>query len=125
MPVTEQDLARELAHLEDRLGIGRGQLPIPAFPVPRPRNQKGAIPQRGLAGAVTPEEGSPGDHSGEVRARLLSLALEAYRHRKISRGKLHELGRMVDTEETEVDDLLELLGILDEDIEDEVLLPGG
>ena len=53
----------------------------------------------------------------------MSLALEAYRRQKISRGKLHELGRMVDTQDTEIDDLLELLGFLEDDAEDEVLLP--
>ena len=75
------------------------------------------------AAAETPEQGPLENHGGDFRTRFLSLALEAYRRQKISRGKLHELGRMVDTPDSEIDDLLELLGFLDEDIEDEVLLP--
>lgn len=60
----------------------------------------------------------------DFRSRFLSLALEAYRRSKISRGKLHELGRLVDTAETEIDDLLDRLGFLDDEEDDEVLLPG-
>jgi hypothetical protein len=78
---------------------------------------------RRQAGGEAPEEGPLGDHDGDFRTRFLSLALEAYRLEKISRGKLHELGRMVDTRDAEIDDLLELLGFLDDDSEDEVLLP--
>jgi Zn-dependent peptidase ImmA (M78 family)/transcriptional regulator with XRE-family HTH domain len=61
----------------------------------------------------------------DFRSRFLSLALEAYRRSKISRGKLHELGRLVDTPETEIDHLLDRLGFLDDDGEDdEILIPG-
>lgn len=62
-------------------------------------------------------------HGEDFRSRFLSLALEAYRRDKISRGKLHELGRLVGTSETEIDDLLDLLGFLEEAAEDEILLP--
>ena len=74
--------------------------------------------RRGAA-AETLEEEPLENHSGDFRTRFLSLALEAYRRQKISRGKLHELGRMVDTPDTEIDDLLELLGFLDDDTEDD------
>lgn len=52
---------------------------------------------------------------GDFRGRFLSLALEAYRRDKISRGKLHHLGRLVGTSTTDIDDLLERLGFLDDD----------
>jgi len=68
--------------------------------------------------------GALGESAGDFRSRFLSLALEAYRRSKISRGKLHELGRLVDTPDTEIDDLLDRLGFLVDDEDDEVLLPG-
>jgi Zn-dependent peptidase ImmA (M78 family)/DNA-binding XRE family transcriptional regulator len=69
------------------------------------------------------DEADLGALGGDFRGRFLSLALEAYRRDKISRGRLHELGRLVATPETEIDDLLGLLGFLEEDEEDELLLP--
>ncbi len=47
----------------------------------------------------------------EFRHRFLALALEAFRRAKISRGKLHELGRMVAAEPEDIDSNLEALGI--------------
>jgi Zn-dependent peptidase ImmA (M78 family)/transcriptional regulator with XRE-family HTH domain len=51
---------------------------------------------------------------GDFRGRFLSLAFEAYRREKISRGKLHELGRLVDVSAEELDELLDRLGLLDD-----------
>jgi Zn-dependent peptidase ImmA (M78 family)/transcriptional regulator with XRE-family HTH domain len=67
------------------------------------------------------ERGTPPE--GDFRTRLLSLALEAYRRSKISRGKLHELGRLVDTPETEIDELLDLLGFSEGGEDDETSVP--
>lgn len=67
------------------------------------------------------DEGALEAHGEDFKTRFLSLALEAYRRQKISRGKLRQLGRLVDTPETEIDDLLDLLGFSEE--EDEILLP--
>lgn len=52
---------------------------------------------------------------GDFRGRFLSLALEAYRREKISRGKLRELGRLVGADWDEIDELVERLGFLDDD----------
>lgn len=62
-------------------------------------------------------------HGGNFRTRFLSLALEAYRREEISRGKLRELAWLVDTPEPDLDRLLDLLGFLDEEMDDEILLP--
>lgn len=68
------------------------------------------------------ERGAP--RNGDFRTRFLSLALEAYRRSKISRGKLHEIGRLVDTLEAEIDELLDRLGLGGEGEDDEILVPG-
>lgn len=67
------------------------------------------------------ERGAP--PNGDFRTRFLSLALEAYRRSKISRGKLHELGRLVGTLEAEMDELLDRLGFVEEGEDDEILVP--
>jgi Zn-dependent peptidase ImmA (M78 family)/transcriptional regulator with XRE-family HTH domain len=62
-------------------------------------------------------------HERDFRGRFLSLALEAYRRDRISRGRLYELGRLVGKPRDHIDDLLDLLGFLQEDEEDEILRP--
>lgn len=47
----------------------------------------------------------------EFRHRFLALALEAFRRAKISRGKFHELGRMVAANSEDIDSNLKALGI--------------
>lgn len=61
------------------------------------------------------EEGAAETTGGDFRGRFLSLALEAYRRDRISRGKLRELGRLVGVGWEEVDELVERLGFLEDD----------
>lgn len=74
-------------------------------------------------------EKGAGSQSGETpprsdfRTRFLTLALEAYRRDKISRGKLRTLADLVDLPPSGLDRLLWASG-LEDDEEDEVLLPG-
>lgn len=74
------------------------------------------------------EQGPDGAHiepeTSDFRTRFLSLALEAYRRDKISRGKIHELGRLVGASPDEIDDLLDRLGFLDGEEDTDFLLPG-
>jgi len=67
-----------------------------------------------------PEEA---DDRDEYRHRFLSLALEAFRRREISRGKLTELAALVDLGEPQVTEVLERVGFLDADDLPDVLLP--
>jgi Zn-dependent peptidase ImmA (M78 family) len=63
----------------------------------------------------------------EFRHRFIGLALEAYRRRLITRGKLRQLGAMVGLAETAVDRLVDRAGLDgDQANEDEppVMLPG-
>jgi Zn-dependent peptidase ImmA (M78 family)/transcriptional regulator with XRE-family HTH domain len=57
----------------------------------------------------------------EFRLRFLSLALEAYRQEKITRGKLRELGKLVGLSESDLEELIEDAGLAEE--EHELLLP--
>ena len=59
----------------------------------------------------------------DFRTRFLTLALEAYRREKITRGKLRTLAALVDLASSDLDQLLRASG-LEEDEEDEILLPG-
>jgi len=87
------------------------------------RDGKGAQVERSLrlpswrAPRVSAETSGVSLQPGEFRGRFLSLALDAYRMEKISRGKLHELGRLVDIPPTEIDELLERLGFLGDEEE--------
>lgn len=67
------------------------------------------------APAAAGENGAAQTSAGDFRGRFLSLALEAYRRDKISRGKLRELGRLVGAGAEEMDELVERLGFLDDD----------
>ena len=69
----------------------------------------GLPPWRAPAPASAPSD-TPEPPDGDFRTRFLSLALEAYRRDKISRGKLVELGRLVGREEGEIEELVEWLG---------------
>jgi len=59
----------------------------------------------------------------EYRHRFLSLALEAFRRKEISRSKLNELASMIDLGQTEVWDLLERIGLLETGPSPDVLAP--
>ncbi len=61
--------------------------------------------------------------SQDFRIRFLALALEAYRRRKITRGKVCALAKLVEVPIDDLNDLLWVSGLEDEE-EDEVLLPG-
>ena len=65
----------------------------------------------------------------EFRHRFVGLGLEAYRRHQITRGKLVELGAMVDLDAPAIDQLIEQGGLGDDSDSDEaepmVLLPGG
>ena len=65
----------------------------------------------------------------EFRHRFVGLGLEAYRRHQITRGKLVELGAMVDLGAPSIDQLIEQGGLGDDSDSDEaepmVLLPGG
>jgi len=80
----------------------------------RPRRERQHEPGRD---GVEPE-------IADFRTRFLSLALEAYRRDKISRGKIHELGRLVEASPDEIDDLLDRLGFLGGEEDTDFLLPG-
>lgn len=54
-----------------------------------------------------PDPDLPPERRNWFRQRILLLALEAYRREEISRGKLIELGRMLDIATTETDALIE------------------
>jgi Zn-dependent peptidase ImmA (M78 family)/DNA-binding XRE family transcriptional regulator len=61
----------------------------------------------------------------EFRHRFVGLGLEAYRRHQITRGKLAELGAMVDLDQQAIDRLIEQAGIGDDDDSDDtILLPG-
>jgi Zn-dependent peptidase ImmA (M78 family)/DNA-binding XRE family transcriptional regulator len=64
-----------------------------------------------------------GRTNGDFRTRFLTLALEAYRREKISRRKLLGLGELMDFPRGRLEQLLWASG-LEDDEEDEVLLPG-
>lgn len=68
-----------------------------------------------------PDDGGARD---EFRHRFLALAFEAFRRSRISRGKLHELARMVDADPDVIDSTLEAIGIDELDSEPAVFLGG-
>jgi Zn-dependent peptidase ImmA (M78 family)/DNA-binding XRE family transcriptional regulator len=97
------------------------------------RDGQGLILERslGVPQAIAERDDRPAEpalaaaYDPDFPSRFLSLALEAYRRQKISRGKLRELARLVDVSEDDVDEVLELLGFQQaEDAGDEVV-PGG
>ncbi len=75
-----------------------------------------------LLGLPEPDHAAGRD---EFRSRFLSLALEAYRREKITRGKLLELAKMVKIEGSSLDRLLDEAGLDEEDRAVEALLPEG
>ncbi len=96
-------LAREIANLEEVLGLGRSKDGLPS-------HSAAALPALGQA---VDQEGS----------RLLGLALEAYGRQTISQGKLRELLRLVEVSSEELDRLLDESD--SNDASGEVLLPEG
>jgi Zn-dependent peptidase ImmA (M78 family)/transcriptional regulator with XRE-family HTH domain len=74
----------------------------------------------GLPAGEEPAQRGEGE---DFRTRFLALALEAYRRGKISRGKLRSLAKLVRYPAEDLAQLLWASGV-EEDEEDEVLLPG-
>lgn len=70
-------------------------------------------------------EPDPAELREEFRHRFLGLALEAYRRELISQGKLVELARLVDLDRSEVLELLDQAGLLEDREGPDVLLPAG
>jgi predicted HTH domain antitoxin len=61
----------------------------------------------------------------DFRSRFLGLAIEAYRRRKISHGKLSELAALVEFAPAVLDRILRAVGLADEEGGGEALLPEG
>lgn len=79
--------------------------------------------ERSLHLAPAENAGEPSPTSRDFHTRFLTLALEAYRREKISRGRLRMLARLVEYPPDDLDDLLWATG-LEDDQEDEAFLPG-
>ena len=61
----------------------------------------------------------------DFRSRFLGLAIEAYRRRKISRGKLAELAALMGFGPAALDRVLRAVGLAEEEGESEALVPEG